>query len=519
MLDLRKRRQSPFSHEAFLRRILHLLLTLCFAALPALSQARPPVRRPPSPANDTQNQLDSNEALFTVLAAINAAGYDDQIDAASTHVFRHALRTQLAARNLGSVFELKRFFRDHKLKDPNGELSRYISYALLINGPPDFDYRDPDMVRPPDATSVEGLSPLLAAFYQEANLAEAWRRAQPFYDQVIAQYHEPIARAVLLVNAYARNSTSGYLGRRFQIFVDLLGAPNQVQSRSFGDEYFIVVTPSVEPQIDGIRHAYLHYLVDPLGLKFSEDINKKHALGDYAQGAGALDDHYKSDFVDLATESLIKAIESRLDRRPAAAEQALKEGFVLAPALAEQLAIYENQDVALRLYFPNLFAGLDFKREEQRMANVEFVASRASRIVRAAQQAKPPELTGAAKTLADADQAYTDRDLDRAKQIYLRVVEQTTEQSLHAKAYYGLARVAVLQRDPETGDRLFRKVLELEPDAETKSWSWLYLARLADSQGDRDQAVENYRAALAVPDAPESVRQAALKGVAEAFKK
>ncbi len=69
------------------------------------------------------------------------------------------------------MFQLKRFFRDHKLANPNAELSRYISYALLINGPPDFDYRDPDMVRPPDATSVEGLSPLLAAFYSEANIS------------------------------------------------------------------------------------------------------------------------------------------------------------------------------------------------------------------------------------------------------------------------------------------------------------------------------------------------------------
>jgi tetratricopeptide (TPR) repeat protein len=197
----------------------------------------------------------------------------------------------------------------------------------------------------------------------------------------------------------------------------------------------------------------------------------------------------------------------------------MKEGFVLAPALAEQLAIYETQEEALRLFFPKLFAGLDFKREEQRLTGVEFVSSKASRTVRPAQTVKPPELTGVAKTLADAEQAYTARDLERAKLTYLRVLEQTTEPSWHAKAYYGLARVAVLQRDPETGDRLFRKVLELEPDAETKSWSLLYLARLADSQGDRDQAVENYKAALAVPDAPESVRQAAQKGVAEAFKK
>ena len=244
---------------------------------------------------------------------------------------------------------------------------------------------------------------MLAAFYKEANLGEFWQRAQPFYDQVIEQYHEPVVNAILQANAYARNTTSGYLGRRFQIYVDLLGAPNQVQSRSFADDYFVVVTPSPEPQVDGIRHAYLHFLVDPLAIKFSDDINKKHALGDYALGAGALDDHYKIDFVDLAGESLIKAIESRMDRRPAEAEQALKEGFVLAPALAEQLALYEKQDVALRLYFPNLFAGLDFKREEQRMANMEFASARATRIVRPAQTIKPPELTGAAKSLDDAE--------------------------------------------------------------------------------------------------------------------
>jgi len=121
--------------------------------------------------------------------------------------------------------------------------------------------------------------------------------------------------------------------------------------------------------------------------------------------------------------------------------------------------------------------------------------------------------------LDDAETAYRDRNFDRARQLYLHALEETTEQTPHAKAYYGLARIAILQRDPETGDRLFRKVLELQPDGETKSWSLLYLARLADSQGDRDQAVEHYRAALAVQDAPDSVRQAAQKGVAEAFKK
>ena len=493
-------------------------LLLGITVVVAEAQPGKPTFRRVSPNNE-QNQLDGNEALFTVLAAINMAGYDDQIDAVSTHVFRHTLRTELASKNLDSVFELKRFYRDHKLKTPGAELSRYISYGLLIDGPPAFDYRDPDMLRPPDVTSIEGLSPLLAAFYKEANIGELWRRAQPFYDQLIAQYQEPAARAVLDVNAFTRNATSGYLGRRFQIYLDLLGAPNQIQTRSYADDYFIVLTPSPEPQADGIRHAYLHYLIDPLSLKFSEEISKKHALGDYAQGAGALDEHYKTNFIDLASESLIKAIESRLDHKPVLAEQAMKEGFVLAPALAEQLANYEKQEVALRMYFPALFASLDFKKEEQRLSNIEFAASPATRVVRPAQSAKPAPLTGAAKSLAEGEDAYRDRNLDQAKLTFLRVMEETAERPLHAKAYYGLARVAVLQRDPETGDRLFRKVLELSPDDEIKSWSLLYLARLADSQGDRTQAVENYRAVLTVTGAPETVRQAALKGVAEAFKK
>jgi hypothetical protein len=59
----------------------------------------------------------------------------------------------------------------------------------------------------------------------------------------------------------------------------------------------------------------------------------------------------------------------------------------------------------------------------------------------------------------------------------------------------------------------------MEPDAATKSWSLLYLGRLADSQGDREQAQQNYQAALAVEGVPDSVRKAAEQGLKEAFVK
>lgn len=488
---------------------MRLVVILLILAVPALPQTTRP-----------ENQLDGNEALFTVMAAINAAGYDTEIDSPSNNPLRKAVRDHLAAQKIESVFELKRFVRDHRQKDPGADLSQYVSYALSIDAPPTFTPRYLNNMMPPDAAQLEGFTPLLISFYREANIKDLWKRVQPAYDKVIEQYHEPVSRAVLLVNAYARNPTSGFLGRRFQIYVDLLGAPNQVQTRSYVDDYFVVVTSSTELRIQDIRHAYLHYLFDPLGLKYAKQLQTKAPLGDYALGSPLLADQFKQDFILLATESFIKAVESRMDKKPEMAMEAAREGFVLAPGFAEILANdYEKQDVVLRLHFPDMVESLDFRREEKRFENFQFATAAAGKTVRVTGEKPPAELKGAELSLDKAELSYKNRDLKSAKALYLRALTETPVNTLHAKAYYGLARIAILEKDPEVGDKLFRKVLELDPDGYTKSWSLLYLARLADSQGDREQAVGHYKAALAVEGAPDSVREAAEKGLKEAFNK
>ncbi len=488
---------------------MRLVVLLLILAIPALPQTTKP-----------ENQLDGNEALFTVMAAINAAGYDTEIDSPSNNPLRKAVRDHLAAQKIESVFELRRFVRDHKQKDPGADLSQYISYALSVDAPPTFTPRYLNNMMPPDAAQLEGFTPLLITFYREANIKDLWKRVQPAYDKVIEQYHEPVSRAVLLANAYARNPTSGFLGRRFQIYVDLLGAPNQVQTRSYVDDYFVVVTPSTELRIQDIRHAYLHYLFDPLGLKYAKQLQTKAPLGDYALGSPLLADQFKQDFILLATESFIKAVESRMDKKPEIALEAARDGFVLAPGFAEILANdYEKQDVVLRLHFPDMVESLDFRREEKRFENFQFATAAAGKTVRVTGEKPAAELKGAELSLEKAEQSYKNRDLKLAKALYLRALTETPVNTLHAKAYYGLARIAILEKDPEVGDKLFRKVLELDPDGYTKSWSLLYLARLADSQGDREQAVGHYKAALAVEGAPDSVREAAEKGLKEAFNK
>jgi len=106
--------------------------------------------------------------------------------------------------------------------------------------------------------------------------------------------------------------------------------------------------------------------------------------------------------------------------------------------------------------------------------------------------------------------ATSDRKMDDAKGLFLRALQESDLNPMHAKAYYGLARAAFVEKDLDTSERLFHKVLELDPDAATKSWSLYYLGKLSDNmQGGAEQAQEFYKAALSVAGVPGQVRQLA----------
>jgi tetratricopeptide (TPR) repeat protein len=466
--------------------------------------------------------LDGSKTLFTVLAAINAAGYDTGLDSNANSPLRIQIREAIAQKHLDSVDALKKFFADHHQQDPEAELSQYISFALSLQGPPDFQFWMPAQEIPPDVRKLDGLNELIANFFQQAGIDDLWKQSQPALNHVISAYHSGVTQALLEANGYLRNPTSGYRGRRFQIYVDLLGQPNQIQTRSYKDNYYVVVTPSPEPQIDQIRHAYLHYLLDPLSLRYFEQWNRDKGLADFAQAAPALDEAYKNDFMLLATECVIKAVESRMARGPKKQElvnQALSQGFVMTPALADGLATYEKQPESLHNYFPDLLGQIDLEREDRRLQKVEFAREATVHKAKAAPAPPAAALSGSAKSLAEAEDLYAAKNMAGARASYQRVLEQPAENPVHARAYYGLARIAALDRDPELAEKLFQKTLELSPDDETKSWAHLYLGRLSDASGEREQAEKHYRAALAVRGVPEQVKAAAAKGLAQPFKR
>jgi tetratricopeptide (TPR) repeat protein len=461
------------------------------------------------------------------MAAINAVGYSAGLSSSYNPPLRNQVRAEILRKNPSSLAPLKSFFEQHRKRTDAEELSQYISFALSVNGPPDFRFATRDVDVPRDAFALRDFASLLARFYREAGIADLWTRSQSAIDPYIALYHEPVSNAVLQVNAYLRQPPTGIKGRRFQIFVELLAEPGQVQARSYGYDYTIVVTPSAEPRVFEIRHAYLEYLLDPLATQERDTLERKKPLLDYALQAAALDQSFREDFLLLTTESLVKVVEARLDRQPAGPRQALLQGFVLAPFFAEQLPIYEKQEVAMAYYYSDMVKAIDMRKEINRLGKVDFDGAPPAPVPVRTPAPPPPSplpLTGAAKTLADADQVYADRgpdpaNLEKAKSLYLEVLQQTADQPIHAAAYYGLAKVAALQNDPDAAERLFQKTLECDPAPQIKAWTLVFLGRLSLAQGDREQAARNFQEALKVDGASDAARQAASDGLQSSPKK
>ena len=458
-----------------------------------------------------QTELNGNEALFAVMAAREAVLADSS---APENTIRAAVHNAIAAKKLQVVSELKTFFMTHRRADKGADLAQYISFALTSGEPPDFQPRFVGTEVPPDVEALEGFGPLMRRFYKDADIEGLWQKSQNALGQALARYQAPVSRAVLEVNAYMRNPTSGYMGRRFLVYVDLLSPPGQVHTRSYKDDYFIVVSYSPEPQIYDIRHAYLHYLADPLATKFYGKLEKKRGVMDYAQAAPALDESYKSDFLLLATECLLKAVESRLDHKPAAVEEALAQGFVLTPHFAERLPGYEKEGASMRLYFPEMVDAVDLKKEERRLEAVQFAAAKpvSHSVVNPVVVPDEP-LSPAERSLNEAEKMYSARKLEDAREAFLKILRENDKREVHARVYYGLARIAALQRNPEAAQQLFRKTLELSPDPHTRSWTEVYLGRLSESSSKPEDAGQHYRAALAVEGAPPGAKQAAGQGL------
>ena len=472
-------------------------MALCLSLRPALAQ---------------DIFAEPDQTLFTVMAAINAAGYDEGTDPTELNPVRAAVRDQLAGLEIPSLPALREYYAAHRLADPARDLSQYISLALLLTGPPKFELTLSPVNLPPDATELKDMPPLIAAFYEQAGIAELWAKHLYDMEQDAGRYQRLLAKVIQETSGYLRMETPNYLGVRFAIYVNPLGATGQTDVRNYGDNYYIISSPSASLPEEDIRHAWLHYLLDPYVLKYPQIVKAKSELAQFTQRAVALDPAFRNNFALLLTESLVRAIQARLsgsdDRSKLnAVQSSVEEGYLLTSYFYEALEEFVDQPVGMRLYFPEMLDAISVEKEKKRLAEVQFRSTPSHPVQEARWSPREQMLRQAQEHLVRAE-------YEEARKIYDALSRQYGPQ---AAVVYGLALVASQQKQPEQAKQYFMQAAALAYDPGIKAWSHIYLGRLLDLEGKREEAKLQYSAALSVGQLTAASKKAAEQGLQTQF--
>jgi tetratricopeptide (TPR) repeat protein len=458
--------------------------------------------------------------LFTTVGALYAAGFDRSPNAPS----EDPLVARLRALQGPATEALREYYRSHSSDDPAATISRYVTFALVAGPPPKFELTMRREALPPDVLELDGFGPILANFYQEAGIEALWREIQPRYEQSKLLLREPLGRVVLTGAGYLRELLrSG--PRTFTIYVEPL-VGGQTHVRNVGDRYAVVINPAGNSS-DDMRHAFLHFLLDPVVIRYREQLLPKEPLFRAALRAPRLPASLRQDSLAFFAECLVQSVELRLRRLPAAGlaaelDRAEGDGLVLVRPLMASLEKFEAAEPAMSYYFPDVLRSIDVVAERERLQTISFTPASES-LAASVPAARPAAaISDLDQALMDGDRLTAARDAPGAAAAYERALSVAPRDP---RALHGFAVASVLLGQAERAYDLFTQVVSAasgadpatRPDPMTLAWAHVYLGRMHDLAGEREQALAEYRSALAVAGAPEAAREAAQRGVEQAY--
>lgn len=513
------------------------------AALPETAQAShgPALMDPAGPTVSLQ----TSEAMFDMAVALNACGYNDGLS--ESNPVRQTVRdevnqaTQSSAAAADDRDKLCLYIDQHRLEDPAQNIAQYVSLALYLAPPPSLTLVVDEQELPPDANGVLLMLPLLRRFAADAGLHLIWVENRPAYDAMVEKLHAPLTQMIVDTNYYLKMPATTANGRRFLVVLEPMLSPEETNARIYGTEYVVVASPK-DGQISMrlVRHAYLHYEIEPLLYARANAIDRLEPILKTVQYA-PLDFTYKQDVMPLVIESLIRAVEARtmdtgvqlvqipadLPRseaepleeqrnaqfakiaaiRQQSVDHSMSQGYVLTQYFYNQLQAFEKSPESLDEAIGPMVYGMDMSAEIHRARDVVFDQHGEGDLM-GREPAQPQGLDLAELKLMKGD-------ISGATELAQKALADHTGDP--GRAEFILARADLMSNKVDDATAAFQKTITSTKDTRFVAWAHIYLGRIYDVEGQRDQAVAEYNAALAARDGQPDTKAAAESGLKAPF--
>jgi hypothetical protein len=527
----------PQSDAAVRRAPLALAISLAAALVafgagaPKASAQQPEQPQQPQyvPIGDNGISVQASEQIFDTMCALDAAGFEADESTLGEMPGRLALRQQMLELHGPATLAIRKFYRDHLLASPTETLTPFMTFALVAGPPPDFALPDNRDSLPPSVLTIDGFQSVLADFYREAQLSARWSAIGGESQPMIVDFRTGLRHIVTVSDAYLREVQKPANGRSFTVYVEPL-VGTRTNFRNSGNAYAIVVGNLTQSAADTIQHAYLHYMLDRFVLRYRPVVDTKRALLAVAARAPQLPVEFHDDFVSFMDECLIRAVELRLRHLSGdALETQLKNedeaGFILVRPLVAQLLKFEKDAPAMSYYFPGLITGIDVQAETKRLQTFAFAPADAAPVLSVHGQSVGPEPSELERLITLGNREIASQDAKGASETFQTALSKYPNDP---RVLYGMAIASVLSGKAARARDLFEELVSGRAqtgrtpgnsggDPSILAWSHVYLGRIDDLQDERELAVDEYHAALAVPGAPEAARAAAQTGVEAAY--
>lgn len=328
------------------------------AAAAELAVRFEPVRAPlPTPAGEYV-RLQADERLFTLFAALNAAGYDEENNEQGMSEVRRQVRAALTGAG-GETPRLPAMLRPYLALCRTIHVSQCATWILQRGPAPAFARAVDGWALNAPAFPFLGFDRALAAFYRQADIAGLWAAQRPAYEAEIARYRSLATPAVAEVFAYLRIAAPPTAG--VVVLPNLLDAYWRGYGPRVGDLSYVVMGPAVEPNVGLIQHEAMHPILNPLVDAHLGAVERGQADRLFAALKPRVAAGYSS-WPNILHESVIRAVEVRL-AAPADRERLIRQeeavGFPLVRPLAGRLAEYEAGGQTIAEFMPRLLEALN----------------------------------------------------------------------------------------------------------------------------------------------------------------